>query len=326
MPKILRGGGNMYILLILTGIIGISYLINGGVLPIFTADKNVKKVVTKVTPPSSKGESGLQLKSIGYDPGSVTVIPTATLLAVNPTISSSQQPDVSNTPSVTPSSGEEAVAPTNQPGPTGSTITPRVTSGLTPTRTSTPLPTVKITPTSDSTTVLTSMQKEVLALARSQKGEHYLMGGCEGWYNSSSRPSNPPRQSDACVKWDCSNFVAWVYYWVSNGNFRMKSQTCSDYGNCYNISGGFSAENPNLYTKYTYKDLGKIKFGDLVYFGNNRDKKYPTTTHVGLYIGAYGNCGGDDCIIDASASGGGVSERRLSKVPKSIIGFLRPKV
>jgi cell wall-associated NlpC family hydrolase len=315
----------MYVLLILTGIIGMSYLINGGVLPIFTADNKIRKIVSKVSQPPSKGESGLQLKSIGYDPASITVMPTSSYLAVLPTTPPTQQPSVSGEPTS---------------GPSNSVPTPTQVSPLTPTRAQvsltpgasvtpgkiTPTATPKPTSGSSGSTSLTSMQTNLLALARSQKGEHYLMGGCEGWYNSSSKPSSPPKQSDACVRWDCSNFVAWAYYWVTNGKFRMKSQTCADYGNCYNISGGFSSENPSLYTKYSYKQLSEIKFGDLVYFGTNKDNKYPTTSHVGLYVGAYGNCGKKDCIIDASASGGGVSERSLSSVPKSVVGFLRPKI
>jgi len=341
MPRKLRGSASIYVLLILAGIIGMSYLINDGVLPIFTADNKIRKVVSKVTIPDSKEESGLQLKTLGYDPRSVTVMPTSTLLTTLPT---GAQPSGSVI-SVTPT-------PSQKPGGLSSGVasespTPTETVNLSPTSTTKIAPTLvsvsptkivttpaKPSPTPSSTSIsssselppLTSFQKKILALLRSQKGEHYHMGACENWYSSSNRPSNPPKQSDACIKWDCSNFVAWVYYWATDGSFRMHSQTCADYGNCYNISGGFSSENPNLYTKYSYKDLGKIRFGDLVYFGSNKDAKYPTTSHVGMYIGKYGNCGADDCIIDASASGGGVSERRLAKVPHGVVGFLRPKV
>ncbi len=323
MHKKSKGGASIYVLLILTGIIGMSYLINGGVIPKFTADSKIRKIVTKVFQPPVKDQEGLQLKSIGYDPASVTVVPTASYLAAAPSISPTQEPNISGGPTATPPVGQITLSPTvsNIPTPTAR-VTPGVTAKVTPTATPKP------TPASSASTALNSMQTRLLAIARSQKGDKYGWGDCHNWTNPGYKPSSTPKKSDGCNTYDCSGFTGWVYYWATNGKFNMRGQTCRDYGNCYTIDGGFRTENPSLYTKYSYKELDKIKFGDLVYFGTNRDKKYPTTSHVALYVGVYGSCGGKkDCIIDASGSGGWqVSERSLSSVPKSIIGFLRPKI
>lgn len=327
MDKKWKGGASMYVLLILTGIIGMSYLVNGGVIPKFTADSKIRKIVSKVFKPSAKNQEGLQLKSIGYDPASVTVIPTASYLAAAPSVSPTQDPNVSVGPTLTPPVGQITPSPTrSSPTPTGTKITPGVTAKITPSKA--PTVTIKPTPTPSGSTALNSMQTRLLSIARSQKGDKYGWGDCHNWSNSAYRPGSPPRKSDGCNTYDCSGFTGWAYYWATNGKFNMRGQTCRDYGNCYTIDGGFRTENPDLYTKFSYKELSKIKFGDLVYFGTNRDKKYPTTSHVALYVGAYGSCGGKkDCIIDASGSGGWqVSERSLSSVPKSIIGFLRPKI
>jgi cell wall-associated NlpC family hydrolase len=323
MYKKCKGGASIYVLLILTGIIGISYLINNGVIPIFTADNKVRKVVSKVSQPPTKEEDGLQLKSIGYDPASVTVMPTASYLATLPATSPTQQPNVSGTPA----SGSPAPTQVSQLTPTRPPTSVTPGASVTPPR-NTPTATPKPTPTPSGSTALTSMQTRLLAIARSQKGDKYGWGDCHNWSSSGYRPSSTPKKSDGCNTYDCSGFTGWAYYWATNGKFNMRGQTCRDYGNCYTIDGGFRTENPSLYTKFSYKELSKIKFGDLVYFGTNRDKKYPTTSHVALYVGAYGSCGGKkDCIIDASGSGGWqVSERSLSTVPKSIIGFLRPKI
>ncbi len=326
MDKIIKGSASIYVLLILTGIIGISYLINNGVIPMFTADNKVRKVVSKVSQPTSKDESGIQLKSIGYDPASVTVMPTASYLARLPATSPTQQPNASGVPSPTPATGQTIPTQSSTPIPTRSQVSPTPGASVTPVR----IPTITPTPipTPSEVTALTSMQTRLLAIARSQKGDKYGWGDCHDWSWSGYKPSSIPKKSDGCNTYDCSGFTGWVYYWATNGRFNMRGQTCRDYGNCYTIDGGFRTENPGLYTKYSYKELDKIKFGDLVYFGTNRDKKYPTTSHVALYVGAYGSCGGKkDCIIDASGSGGWqVSERSLSSVPKSIIGFLRPKI
>ena len=305
-----------------------SYLINGGVLPIFTADNKIRKIVSKVSQPPSKGESGLQLKSIGYDPASITVMPTSSYLAVLPTASPTQPPTVSGEPTPSPSNSVPNPTQPSQVTPTRAQISLTPGASVTPGKI-TPTATPKPTPTSSSGSVaLTSMQSRLLAIARSQKGDKYGWGDCHNWSSSGYKPSSTPIKSDGCNTYDCSGFTGWAYYWATSGKFNMKGQTCRDYGNCYTIDGGFRTENPNLYTKFSYKELDKIKFGDLVYFGTNRDKKYPTTSHVALYVGSYGSCGGKkDCIIDASGSGGWqVSERSLSAVPKSIIGFLRPKI
>lgn len=327
----LRGNSGVYIILILLGVISISYLLTGGLLPKIKQSDTFTHFVSEVYE-SDEGEKqdNMQLYSLGFNPESVTIYP---LLSLTPT-EASQQPEqnVEIQQSSEELDGQVNPSPTilaqnRTIAPSQLTSTPSVTSpaenGITPNPIDTQTPTP--TPVSASLPTLTTFQKRLLAIARSQKGDHYNMGACESWYTSGTRPGDPPKQSDGCLKWDCSNFVAWAYYWVTNGQFRMKSQTCADFGKCYDYSNNYKSENPGLYTKFYKSDLGRIQFGDLVYFGSiSNGKYYPT--HVGLYIGRYGNCGGDDCIIDASASGGGVSERRLAKVPKGIIGFLRPKL
>lgn len=337
MPKLnLKGQGSIYVLLILGGVIAVSFLISDGILPKIKHSDKSDRVISKVFLPAADNPgnpNGLQLKNLEFDPGSVTIIPS-------PTPTSENQSDTTNpTPDSTPNpiliASAPSLTPTRNPTPSSAVSpaqTPSITTTTTPTRsttvtppTSTPRPSTTPTP---GLAPLNNFQQNLLALARSQKGESYKMGACENWSSGSNRPGNPPIKSDACSKWDCSNWLAWVYYWATNGKITMKSQTCSDYGQCYAKYGGFTNYNSHdtrLYTKYTYNDQSKLQFGDIVYFGT-RSNSLPEISHVGLYIGKYGNCGGDDCIIDSSASGGGVSERRLSKVSKSLVGFLRPKI
>lgn len=326
--KRLRGDGNIFVILILAAVIGFSFLAADGILPRIKPDDKFEKLVSEVFLPASEKSNSLQLKNLEFNANSVTVIPSPTLAPENPGVIS---PTSSlNTPIPTQLASAPTLSPTRSPS---SSISPTQTSspGTSPTRgsattppTSTPRPIATPTP---GLAPLNSFQKNLLALARSQIGEKYSMGACQDWSSSSNRPGNPPSKSNACSRWDCSNWLAWVYYWATNGKIVMKSQTCSDYGQCWAKYGGFTNYDPpaKIFTKYSYKDRDKLQFGDLVYFGS-RSGSLPEISHVGLYIGEYGSCGGNDCIIDASASGGGVSERRLSKVPKTLVGFLRPKI
>lgn len=216
-----------------------------------------------------------------------------------------------------------------------SSVTPITQESLFPTRptslqVSTPIPNA-----SSGLPPLNDKQKEFLAVARSQIGKSYDLGSCNDWSNPKYKPSVVPTKSDGCRTYDCSNFAAWVYYWVSDKKLKMFGLTCSDYRDCYSATNYFNGPDYNiqrLYTKYSFEDSDKLKLGDLVYFGSNKRSKYPTITHVGIYIGSYGSCGKNstgipykDCIIDESVSGKGIRERRLASVPSSFVGFLRPK-
>lgn len=329
----LKGQGSIYVLLILGGIIAVSFLISDGILPKIKHSDKSDRVVSKVFLPkagNSENSNGLQLKNIEYDPASITIIPTPTILAQappnntdpTPTLAGGEQLPTQALPTAT-----STVAPTRATQP----ITPTRTAQVNPTATGSPGQTVAPTstpirtPTPTGLPPLNSFQQRLLAIARSQKGDPYGWGDCHNWYQSSLRPGNPPVKSNGCPTYDCSGFLGWVYYWATNGSFNMRGQTCRDFGNCYNYENVYLPENPGLYTKFYTKDLNKIQFGDIVYFGNIKSGKY-YPTHVGLYIGEYGNCGAKDCIIDSSSSGKGVSERSLAKVPKGVIGFLRPKL
>lgn len=391
------GKADIYVLFILTGIIGISYFVNGGVLPVFTPDNQIKKIVSKVAPftregedvqtestsfnsapitlmptptsslrpsptsfdeggmpvvtpvtgrvqnsesialtlPStptptgksstSKEQDGLQLKTINFDSASVTVMPTPSYLSGGHPVSPTVQEGSRDASDLSAAQNPDSPAPTES-----SSVSPIPTETafrVSPAPTKVPSKPIPTFSSSHASTSLSSFQKNLLTLARSQKGERYGMGSCQNWTSSSNRPSNPPKKSDACTRWDCSNWVAWVYYWATSGKIVMESQTCSDFGQCRAKYGGFTNYDPpsRQFTKYSDKDIEKIQFGDIVYFGS-RSSSLPEVSHVGIYFGEAGSCGANDCIIDASASGGGVSERSLAKVPKTVVGFLRPKI
>lgn len=309
MYKKLKGQGSVYALLALGGVIVLSFLVSGGILPEIKSDDKFDKVVSRVYLSSDDGHDGLQLRNIEFDPASVTVIPTPTL-----PVQQSEPQDQAPTLSLSPEPSSEATTPippqtTQTPATPGqATSTPQVT-----------------TTTPSSLPPLTSFQQRLLAIAKSQIGDPYGWGDCHNWSRSSLRPSNPPKRSDGCPTYDCSGFAGWVYYWATNGSFNMRGQTCRDFGNCYNYSGTFLPENPSLYTKFYTKDISKIRFGDIVYFGDIKNGKY-YPTHVEIYTGPYGKCGANDCIIGSSGSGRGVKERSLSPVSKRMIGFLRPKL
>lgn len=70
----LKGQGSVYIFLVLGGVIALSYLISGGILPHINRDDEFDQAVSEVSFPPSNDTASLQLKSLGFDPESVYTV------------------------------------------------------------------------------------------------------------------------------------------------------------------------------------------------------------------------------------------------------------